>query len=116
MRRGDAISPGEVGDGARHLEDAIIGAGRKRKLLHRLLEQVTQRGVEDAELLELRWEHPGIGRQRGAIESAQLHLPGLLDAFADGAGGFAGLIIAELGDGQGRGLDVEVDAVEQRAG
>lgn len=111
----DVPGPGQIGDGAGHLKDAVVGAGGERELLHGLLQQIAQRGAEGAVGLDIGREHPGIGGQAGAAEAHQLILPGLFDALPDGGGGFTGPVTAQLGDGEGRSLDVQVDAVKQRA-
>ena len=57
-------------------------------------------------------------RQEGELasgEARELAFAGGLHAGADDCGGFAGLVILQLANGERGGLDVDVDAVEQRA-
>ena len=114
VRRLDPLRRRQIGDGSRYFEDAIIGPRRQGELLHRLLKQVAQGGINRAVCADLRVRHAGVGERAGAFEAGELMIARGLHAGADRGGGFAGFFIAEFGDGQGRGFDVQVDAVEQR--
>ena len=111
----DGFGLGEVGDGAGDLEDAVVGAGGQRELFHGLLEQVAHAGIERAVALDLRRGHTGVGREARAAETDELVLAGQFDALAHGGGRLAGLVGAQLGDGERRRLDMDVDAIEQRS-
>lgn len=112
--RGDDFGPGEVGDGAGDLEDAIVGAGGKVELLHGLLQEVAERVVDGAVLARLPVTHAGVAGGGRTSEAGDLAVAGQAHAFADGGGGFALGGGAEFVDGEGGSLDVEVDAVEER--
>jgi hypothetical protein len=82
-------------------------------LLHRLLEQIAEGGIELAIFLDLRLRHAGVGDGAGAGETRELADARGLDAFADRGGRFAGFVGAQLGERQRGGLDMEIDPVEQ---
>ena len=55
-----SFGDGEIGDGAGDFEDAVVGAGGKRELLHRLLEQIAEGGVDRAVFGDVRMRHARI--------------------------------------------------------
>lgn len=114
MRRLDALARGEVCDGAGDFQDAIIGAGRKGELLHRLLEQIAERRIERDELPDLRMGHAGVARDRGAAKARELKVAGRLHASGDRGRRLAGRLVAKIADRDGGRLDMDVDAVKER--
>ena len=123
---GDGGGAFEVGDGAGYLEDAVVGAGGEALLLHGALEQAFGVGGELAEGADLLGGHLGVGEDGatglagdgaggGLEEAVVLELAGGEDAGADLGGAFGGGGAAELLVLHGGDLDVDVDAVEERA-
>ena len=47
----------EIGNGARHFENSVVGAGRERELLHGVLQEVTEALVETAIFANLPMGH-----------------------------------------------------------
>ena len=86
---GDRVGAGEVGDGARDLEDAVVGAGGEVELLHGLLEKLAERRIDGAMLADLRVRHAGVGAGARAGEAGALAEARGLDAGADGGRRFA---------------------------
>lgn len=113
MGRIDLLSSSEISDGAGYFNDPIVSAGGEGELLHRLLEQVAQFRLERAELFQLSGGHSRIGGDTGALEALALALPGEFHAGPNGRGIFPRLIVAQFGDRERGGLDVQIDAVEQ---
>jgi hypothetical protein len=111
----DALGTGEVGDGAGDFQNAVVSSGGEGELFHRLLEQVTEGGIDPAVFADLRVRHAGVGGGFGAGETGLLHRAGGVNPRSNHSRGFAGLFRAKIADGQGRGFDVKIDAVEQRA-
>ncbi len=118
----------EVGDGARDLENAIVGAGAEALLLHGAFEEALGVRGKLAESSDLLGGHLGVGEDGaarcagGALgadgcfkEAVVLDFAGGEDAGADFSGAFGGGIAAELFVLHGRDLDMDVDAVEKRA-
>src|ERR1039458_9128097 len=62
---GDVLCSGQVGDGARNLEDAVVGAGGEALLLHGALEQALGVGRELAEGTDLLGVHRSEERRVG---------------------------------------------------
>ena len=112
--RGDGAGPGEIGDSARDLENAIVGAGREVQLFHGLLQQDSKGAIDGTMLADLRMGHAGVDSGARAGEACVLPSTGGLDPGADGRRWLAGLGLAQLFDRQGRCLDMEVNAVKQR--
>jgi hypothetical protein len=111
----DAVAAREVGDGAGDFQDAVVGAGGQRELLHRLLEHFPERGVERDMGADLRVAHAGVGRELRPGEAGELAFAGGLYPRTYDRRTFARCVVLQLADGKRGGLDVDVDAVEQRA-
>ena len=115
---GDGRGGGKVGDGAGDLEDAVVAAGGEALAGHRPFEQGFAGGIERAELADLAGRHCGIGEDALAPKAFELSAAGFDNAFADVGGWLGGAVraAAELGEFYGRHVDVDIDAVHQRAG
>ena len=74
----------QIGEGAGHFEDPVVGAGGEIEMFHRLLEELGRFGIESAvELYEPR-RHGGIGSDAGPLTKAlALNFAGIEDAGAD---------------------------------
>ena len=103
----------EIGDGTGHLQHALAGPGRETDALCGVFEEPPQGGIQLAVLAhqgaaEVRVGHPG---------ARQLHLARGHHATAHGGAAFwRGTGTAAGHPVRPRDLDVQVDAVEQRAG
>ena len=115
---GQALRSVEVGDSPRHLEDAVVGAGGESLLLHGTLEQPLGVGAELAVGADLTRGHLRIRVDLLAIlaEAFALALARGENSFADLGGAFGGGAPAQFLVLNGGNLNVNVDAVEQRAG
>ena len=114
MGGGDAFGTGEVGDGAGDLEDAVIGAGREVELLHCLLQQIAEGGVERTMVADQGMRHPGVGGDFRVREANLLAFAGGLHPGAHDRGELALLLGAQIAHRYRGGLNVQIDPVEQR--
>ena len=106
----------EVGDGAGHLEDAVVGARAHVHALDGVLELPQAFGIGLGPLVNHAGRHLGVAvHAGGGAEALRLQLAGLHHAGAYGRRGLAGLLRGQLVDRHGLHLDLQVDAVEQRA-
>ena len=115
MRGFDFFRGSEIGDRAGDLEDAVVGARGKAELLHRLLQQIAQGGVDRTVTADLSVSHPRVDRHFRAGEARLLAGAGGVGPDADCGGGLARPLGTKLGEGQGGGVNMDVDAVEERA-
>ena len=109
---GNIFAAGQVGDGAGQAQDAVVGAGRPLKSLHGIAQQRFAAAVRLAQAVDL-------ARAEVAVALAlaqQLSVGGTLHAGGNGAGGFAFGIGAEQLRRHRIDVDLDVDAVQQRAG
>ena len=114
---GNTVMPGEVGEGAGDFEDSIMRTGGEVHVVHGIFEQVAAVVVEVGVGFHDAGRHGGVAPDVGFFgESRGLHGAGGLDAGADGVGRFAGVGAVEVAEVDGRDFDVDVDAVEERAG
>ena len=108
------LDAGQVGDRARHLEHAVIGARRQTQPRDRLLEQRLALRIRRAVTVDLarrraaRWACPAAraARARAAATRARIACGGLA----------AGVLRIRSSCTGRRHLDLQVDAVEQRPG
>src|ERR1700724_2148093 len=110
------VEPPGAAPAASTQDAAVEGAGGEAELLEGVVEQALPGVVETAVAAEVLVRHRRVDRGRaGRAEAGELHRPRGRDARADDGGGLArgG---AQLAQREGRHLDVQVDAVEQRAG
>ena len=119
VRDGQMFGSFQVGDGARDLEDAIVGAGGETLLCMARSSRRSAVGTEFAVVADLprassaRWRRSSrrtawkrsAGRSRAAMTRLRIS--------AEPSGGCAAAQLLIL---HGRNLDVDVDAVEQRPG
>src|SRR6266481_2568900 len=115
VRGGDLVLARQVRDGARHAQDARVGARREPEPLARRLEEPPPRGADAAEAAHLAPGDVRVERDRARPEPAALAGARRFDPGAHGGRGLLGRgVVGERGDGHARHLDVEVDAVEER--
>lgn len=98
----------EVGDGAGHFQNTVVGAGGEVEGAHGGAEALGAGGVEGGVLLEEGGGHLGVAVDAGmGGEALLLDVAGAEDALADVGGGFAA---RGVGDGvEGHALDFYLD-------
>ena len=107
----------EVGDGARHPDDAVVAAGREPEALGSRVEQLLRRGGQRAEAPEKARRQLRIGAQAGARQSLLLVLRARASTRARMSGEVSARRAPATADGQDDGqFHVQIDAVEERAG
>ncbi len=118
MGDGELLCTFEIGDGARDFEDAVVGAGGEALLLHGALKQAFGVGAKFAVGADLAGGHLGVGEDlfAGLLEPGSLAVAGGHDAGANFGGAFGGGSAAQLLILNGGHLDMDIDAVEERAG
>ncbi len=87
MIRRDQVATGEVDDGTRKLQNAMIGTSREVQLLYSSFHELLRRRLDLAKLAYLGWPHFGVAGDFGATEPLQLALAGRLCTLANGFGG-----------------------------
>src|ERR1700678_4437046 len=117
MVAADVGGAGEIGNGAGDFEDAVVGAGAQIQIGHGEFQQLDGGLVQRAMSLDFLGPHAGVaGDGRFVGEAGLLELAGLDDAGANGGGSFAGPLAADFAKFDLGHLDVQINAVEQRAG
>ncbi len=114
MRGLDLRAPGQVGDGARQLEDAVERPGAHLELLHRRPHQAAPRRVQLAHPPYLTRPHVGVAGQGRPLEALALRIAGALDALADRLRCLAQSVVRQLVVVDPRHLHVDVDPVQKR--
>src|SRR4051812_8452820 len=113
----DVVLAEQIGDGAGDLDQAVDRAsGDGAAPLDQLGEGTLAEAVELAGSAQDGAGHLGVAAQAPRPEPGELAVAGGDDAGADLGGGLAGLGAAQLAERDGADVDLEVDAVEQRAG
>ena len=106
----------EVGDGARHLEDAVVGAGREVEALHGDTQPLQPLGIGTRQALRQRRRHLSVAvHPRAICEALGLQLARPQHPLADGGTPLPGLRGGELLEGYGSDLHLQVYAIQQRA-
>ena len=106
----------EVGDGAAHLQDAVVGARRQAQTAHRRFEHPLALGVHAAVLADeprrhLRVREDAVARKPFALPLSRTQHPRANLGRPLGLGRRRARKLLEL---HGRHVDVDVDAVEER--
>jgi hypothetical protein len=113
----DTIALLQIGDGARHLENAVVGAGRQTQMVDRPLQEFFALLVDRTVAADVAGGHMGVAEQLGmAFEAGQLSLTGSVDPFAYRGGRLAGRLAHQVVEGDSGDLHVEIDPVEEGAG
>ena len=106
----------EVGDGAGHLEDTVVGSGTHVEALHGVAQFLEAGGVGLGVFVQQGRGHLGVAVDAGfVLETALLQHPRGNDSLTDGSTRFARSLTGHLVEIDGLDLDLQVDAVEQRA-
>lgn len=113
VRAGDGLAPAEVGDGARQAQDPVVGARRQVELVDGTLQQALVGRYERAVARQL----AGAEQRIGFAGARELALARGDHALAHGGAGLARRrVVGQRGGRLARHLDLDVDAVQQRAG
>ena len=80
----DDLGAGQVGDGAGHLDDAVMGAHGEAEVLIGLPEQAAGFACERAVFLQVAAAHLGVGEDAQFFKALLLEGAGPLHAAADG--------------------------------
>src|SRR5271166_713028 len=114
----DDLSPAEVGNRARHFQNAIVGARAEALLYHGPLQQVLRIGAQFAVLPDLTRTHLSVGVHvfPAGAEAVQLRVPGTDNTAANVGRTFRHDAAAQLAVVHRGHVDVDINAVEQRAG
>ena len=94
----------------------MVSAGAELHLGHGGFHQVGAGLVDRAEVADLGRAHIGVGLQLGLLEPLPLEQSRSLDPLPHFGAGLAGALAAELFEGYTGYVDVDVDAIQQRAG
>jgi len=106
----------EVGDGARHFQDAVVGARRKRQLVDGVFQKLVRAAVELAVRAQVPGSHLRVAGDAVVAEALHLALAATQHPLAHARRAFARLLGHQLLRTEARHFDVDVNAVEQRAG
>lgn len=111
MNAADRVRPVKIGDGARHLQSAVVCAGRQSEGLGGLGEKRSARRVWRRETLK------GLQIEDGVEASAarRLRFAGAGDASCGFSCAFDRRRQCEIGGGYRRHIELDIDAIEQRA-
>lgn len=109
------IAIGEIGDGPTDAKNPVVGAGGQFELLHRVTEQLGERGRELDVFLDLPMIHPRVAGRRGSGKAFRLAGAAGHHAFADRGGGFSRACLLKVLDRQCGCFNMDVDPVEERA-
>lgn len=108
------LKPLQVRQGARHLEDAVVGAGAEVHLAHRVLQHGAAFGVELAVLLDEARRHAAVGVDAfAALEAIRLHGAGFFHTRTDLSGGFDRLGALQFLILHDWHLKMQINAVQQ---
>ncbi len=116
MSRSDFHGPGQIGDGAGQLEDAVVSARGKLQAGHGGFHQAAAGIIQNAERANFRRAHIRVASDRAVREALALALAGRFHPRAYGRRGFPQARVAQFLVFHPRHLDMDVNAVEQRAG
>ena len=111
VRGEDGLGCRQVGDGARHLEDAMVRACREIETRNRLFEQAATSGIGLTVVVHFLGGQVSVG----LALAGQLSSAGGGDALAHDMRRFAARQSLQVFGGQGGYLDLQIDAIEQRA-
>src|SRR6185437_13834019 len=118
MGYGQLVGAFEIRDGTGYLEDAVVGAGGKSLLLHGPLQEALGIGPQLAVGADLPGGHLRVGKDLFSMlfEAITLALTSGHDATANLGGAFGSRSAAQFLILDRRNFDVNVNAIEQRAG
>ena len=112
----DIFNPGQVGNRACDLDDAVVASGREMERLEDVFDERFPLRVERTGFRELAMPHLRVAREMPTRETFLLHPAGGRDAFGNHRRWFAFDLRRELGVFRAIDLDVQIDAVQERPG
>ena len=112
----DFFGAGEIGDGAADFEHPAVGAGAQTQFIDRGFEQSLRVVIHGAITLDISRAHLGVGVDVSFLKPLQLNRPRIIDALANHLRGFSGVAAGEVLIADRRHFDLNVDAIEERAG
>jgi hypothetical protein len=111
----DFFRAGQIGNGARDFQNAIVGAGAEVQVVHGILEKLFGFVFEGTEFFQLLWTQASVAGDFGFMgETFLLPLPGSDDAFANLGGGFTSAIAANLAEFDLGHFYVQINPVQKR--
>lgn len=105
----NCITPVEIGNGAGHLEDTSIGAGRETEAVGDQLQHAVAAGVQFAIFLDGAGGHLGVAVDFGPLVALELDLPRTLHPLGNGSGTFCLAPIGKIAVFNRRHFDMYVD-------
>ena len=111
----DIFSTLKVGNCARNLYDAVVGACREIQMVHGALQELRAHLIQRCELAQHSAIHHGVRVNIETLKSAQLHLAGPYHTLTDCSTGLCGSCVGHLADRDGCNLDMDVDTIHQGA-
>ena len=112
----DFFGAGEIGDGTADFEDPAVGAGAQTQFVDRGFEQSLCVVINGTIALDVSCAHLGIGVNVSFLKPLQLNRARIVDPLADELRRFAGVAAGEILIADRRHFDLNVDAIEERAG
>lgn len=117
MRQADIRRAVEIGDGARHAQDAVIAARREAKAGGDAGDERAAFRIGGGDVIENRAFGIGVETHMGVVCKARgLHRAGGSDAAGHLSRRVARSRQVEIGEGDGRHLDAQIEAIHQGAG
>ena len=114
---GNPFRTGQIGNCAGNFQDAVISAGAEVQVGHGEFQQLHRRLIQDAVAFYLTAAHAGVAGDFGLLPKARMLALARSDhPLANLRGRLAGLLAGDLVKLHRRHFDVQVNAVEQRAG
>ena len=113
----DGFASVQVGNGARNLQDAVVGTGGEVEAFHGGAQEIHAVCIGLSILVEQAGGHLCVAMYVRYIgETLCLYLPGTYHTFADGGAGFAFLPFGKLLERYRNDFHLDVNAVEERTG
>jgi hypothetical protein len=112
----DFFGTGKIGDGAADFEDAAVGASAQAQFVDGGFEQSLRVVIHGAITLDVSRAHLGVGMDGFFLKALELDVTRTIDPLANELRRFAGIAAGEILIADRRHFDLNVDAVEERAG
>jgi len=116
VRLVDVLFRGKIGYGSCDLKDAAVAARRHAEAIDHHLQQLLPLPIQLTEAFQVPRLHLAVGVQSVGGKALALDLARCFDPLTDGGGGFRRSRRGEVLVGDAGGFDVQVDAIQQRAG
>jgi len=116
MGRADRFQAIEIGYGPGDFEDAGVSSGRKAQLVDGLFQQAFRILADLTVFFQMPGGHLSVAVKTLAGEAIALNIPGRVNPSFDGFRIFTGTFSGQIPVFDRRYLDVNVDAIQERAG